>query len=52
MTISQLTCSAKSYPFSPPFARIVTPRFLPFMNGGGGHITAGGAYVTVRTTIY
>ena len=32
-----------SFPFSPPFARIVRPRFLPFLSGGGGHVTAGGA---------
>jgi ubiquitin-conjugating enzyme E2 Q len=31
------------FPFSPPFVRVVRPRFLPFMNGGGGHVTAGGA---------
>ncbi|KAH6621054.1 hypothetical protein B0J18DRAFT_215770 [Chaetomium sp. MPI-SDFR-AT-0129] len=31
------------FPISPPFVRVVRPRFLPFMNGGGGHVTAGGA---------
>jgi ubiquitin-conjugating enzyme E2 Q len=31
------------YPFAPPFVRVVRPRFLPFMDGGGGHVTAGGA---------
>ncbi|KAK4122686.1 hypothetical protein N657DRAFT_574909 [Parathielavia appendiculata] len=31
------------YPFAPPFVRVVRPRFLPFMEGGGGHVTAGGA---------
>ncbi|KAK4157429.1 hypothetical protein C8A00DRAFT_40146 [Chaetomidium leptoderma] len=31
------------YPFSPPFVRVVRPRFMPFMEGGGGHVTAGGA---------
>ena len=31
------------YPFSPPFIRVVRPRFLPFLAGGGGHVTAGGA---------
>lgn len=25
----------REYPFSPPFVRVVRPRFLPFMNGGG-----------------
>lgn len=33
----------KDYPMSPPFVRIVRPRFLSFMAGGGGHVTAGGA---------
>jgi ubiquitin-conjugating enzyme E2 Q len=31
------------YPYSPPFVRVVRPRFLPFLEGGGGHVTAGGA---------
>lgn len=34
---------SKDYPMSPPFARIIRPRFLGFMHGGGGHVTAGGA---------
>lgn len=33
----------KDYPHSPPFIRVIRPRFLPFMNGGGGHVTGGGA---------
>ncbi|CAD6441845.1 9b27a76f-85a1-4450-a8c9-cd0173dd82b2 [Sclerotinia trifoliorum] len=33
----------KEYPHSPPFVRVVKPRFLPFMSGGGGHVTGGGA---------
>ncbi|KAJ1338480.1 ubiquitin-conjugating enzyme E2 Q [Microdochium nivale] len=33
----------RDYPHSPPFVRVVRPRFLPFMSGGGGHVTAGGA---------
>ncbi|KAI0602429.1 hypothetical protein F4775DRAFT_537173 [Biscogniauxia sp. FL1348] len=33
----------REFPMSPPFVRVVRPRFLPFMNGGGGHVTAGGA---------
>jgi ubiquitin-conjugating enzyme E2 Q len=33
----------KDYPFSPPFVRVIRPRFLPFTMGGGGHVTAGGA---------
>ncbi|KAF4975451.1 hypothetical protein FZEAL_7748 [Fusarium zealandicum] len=32
-----------SYPMSPPFVRVIRPRFLPFAQGGGGHVTAGGA---------
>jgi ubiquitin-conjugating enzyme E2 Q len=31
------------YPMSPPFIRIIKPRFLSFMAGGGGHVTAGGS---------
>lgn len=30
-------------PFSPPFIRVVKPRFLSFNQGGGGNITEGGA---------
>ena len=30
-----------SFPLAPPFFRIVTPRFLPFIQGGGGHVTGG-----------
>ncbi|KAL8960424.1 MAG: hypothetical protein Q9183_005468, partial [Haloplaca sp. 2 TL-2023] len=33
----------KDYPMAPPFVRIIRPRFLSFMAGGGGHVTAGGA---------
>ncbi|KAL8830305.1 MAG: hypothetical protein Q9170_005788, partial [Blastenia crenularia] len=33
----------KDYPMSPPFVRIIRPRFLSFMAGGGGHVTGGGA---------
>ena len=33
----------KDFPFSPPFVRVIRPRFLPFTQGGGGHVTAGGA---------
>ena len=33
----------RNYPISPPFVRVIRPRFLPFLNGGGGHVTAGGA---------
>ncbi|TFK43105.1 hypothetical protein BDQ12DRAFT_165045 [Crucibulum laeve] len=31
------------FPIAPPFFRILTPRFLPFIQGGGGHITGGGS---------
>ena len=31
------------FPMDPPFVRVVRPRFLEFANGGGGHVTAGGA---------
>lgn len=33
----------RDYPLSPPFVRVIRPRFLPFMHGGGGHVTIGGA---------
>jgi ubiquitin-conjugating enzyme E2 Q len=33
----------KDYPYTPPFVRVIRPRFLPFMMGGGGHVTGGGA---------
>ncbi|KIV94809.1 hypothetical protein PV10_02541 [Exophiala mesophila] len=32
-----------SFPFTPPFIRVVSPRFLPFQQGGGGNVTEGGA---------
>ncbi|KAK3683778.1 hypothetical protein B0T22DRAFT_520124 [Podospora appendiculata] len=31
------------FPMAPPFIRVVRPRFLPFGEGGGGHVTVGGA---------
>ena len=31
------------FPISPPFVRIIRPRFRPFSLGGGGHVTTGGA---------
>jgi ubiquitin-conjugating enzyme E2 Q len=33
----------KDYPMSPPFVRVIRPHFLGFQQGGGGHVTAGGA---------
>ena len=32
-----------NYPLEPPFVRIIRPRFRPFVHGGGGNVTAGGA---------
>ncbi|KAH7925790.1 hypothetical protein BV22DRAFT_408192 [Leucogyrophana mollusca] len=32
-----------TFPHSPPFFRIILPRFLPFVQGGGGHVTVGGS---------
>ncbi|KAI9659187.1 MAG: hypothetical protein M1831_003769 [Alyxoria varia] len=34
---------AANFPLSPPFVRVIRPRFLPFLQGGGGHVTAGGS---------
>jgi ubiquitin-conjugating enzyme E2 Q len=31
------------FPYMPAFVRVVSPRFLPFSQGGGGHITSGGS---------
>jgi ubiquitin-conjugating enzyme E2 Q len=31
------------FPYSPPYIRVIRPRFLPFTQGGGGHIVIGGA---------
>ncbi|KAK5735689.1 hypothetical protein LTR17_008040 [Elasticomyces elasticus] len=33
----------KDYPFTPPYVRVIRPRFLSRMQGGGGHIVMGGA---------
>lgn len=32
-----------SYPLAPPFVRVVRPQLVPFAEGGGGHVTVGGA---------
>ena len=32
-----------NFPMSPPFVRVIKPRFLGFAQGGGGHVTLGGA---------
>ncbi|CAG8483627.1 11078_t:CDS:2 [Acaulospora morrowiae] len=34
---------APDYPNLPPYIRVIRPRLLRFMNGGGGHVTAGGS---------
>ncbi|KAJ3084710.1 hypothetical protein HK102_000579, partial [Quaeritorhiza haematococci] len=34
---------SEDYPLAPPYIRVVKPRFLQFMYGGGGHVTAGGS---------
>ena len=36
----------KEFPYSPPFVRVIRPRFLPFLQGGGGHVTAGKSRIT------
>ncbi|USW53213.1 Putative ubiquitin-conjugating enzyme E2, poly(ADP-ribose) polymerase, catalytic [Septoria linicola] len=33
----------KDFPFTPPYVRVIRPQFLTLMQGGGGHIVAGGA---------
>ncbi|KAI1322715.1 hypothetical protein F5Y16DRAFT_30240 [Xylariaceae sp. FL0255] len=33
----------RGFPMTPPFVRVIQPRFLPFVMGGGGHVTGGGA---------
>ncbi|RMY09654.1 hypothetical protein D0867_01172 [Hortaea werneckii] len=33
----------KDFPYTPPYVRVVRPRFLTFAQGGGGHIVMGGA---------
>lgn len=33
----------RDWPMTPPFVRAVRPRFMLFAQGGGGHVTAGGA---------
>lgn len=35
--------TGQDFPFSPPFIRLIKPRLLRFIDGGGGHITAGGS---------
>ena len=33
----------KEFPISPPYVRVIRPRFLSLAQGGGGHIVMGGA---------
>lgn len=33
----------QDFPLTPPFVRVIRPRFVTFAQGGGGHVTAGGA---------
>jgi ubiquitin-conjugating enzyme E2 Q len=33
----------RGFPMTPPFIRVIQPKFLPFALGGGGHVTGGGA---------
>lgn len=33
----------RDFPMSPPFVRVIRPRFREFQRRGGGHVTAGGA---------
>ncbi|KAK3670280.1 hypothetical protein LTR78_009834 [Recurvomyces mirabilis] len=33
----------EDFPFSPPYVRVIRPRFLSLGQGGGGHIVLGGA---------
>jgi ubiquitin-conjugating enzyme E2 Q len=39
------------HPNSPPFVRIIKPRFMQWMNGGGGHVTAGGSICVEMLTM-
>ena len=44
--VSSIVCELRfgaDYPMSPPLVRVIRPRFLPFLQGGGGNVTAGGA---------
>lgn len=34
---------SENFPLAPPFIRVVYPRLLPFIQGGGGHVTGGGS---------
>lgn len=38
-------------PNTPPFVRIIKPRFVQWVNGGGGHVTAGGSICVEMLTM-
>jgi len=39
------------HPNTPPFVRIIKPRFRQWINGGGGHVTAGGSICVEMLTM-
>ncbi|CAK7217404.1 hypothetical protein SBRCBS47491_003154 [Sporothrix bragantina] len=44
--VASIVCELRfgaDYPMSPPLVRVIRPRFTPFLQGGGGNVTAGGA---------
>ncbi|CAK7263267.1 hypothetical protein SEPCBS57363_000466 [Sporothrix epigloea] len=44
--LASIVCELRfgaDYPMSPPLVRVIRPRFMPFLQGGGGNVTAGGA---------
>ncbi|CAK7262543.1 hypothetical protein SEPCBS119000_000013 [Sporothrix epigloea] len=46
LSVSSIVCELRfgpDYPMSPPLVRVIRPRFVPFLQGGGGNVTAGGA---------
>jgi len=38
------------YPAAPPFVRLLAPRMVRWMQGGGGHVTAGGSLCMAALT--
>lgn len=38
------------FPHAPPFFRLIKPRLLPFLQGGGGHVTAGSVFELILIT--
>ncbi|PHH76260.1 hypothetical protein CDD80_1675 [Ophiocordyceps camponoti-rufipedis] len=40
-----------NFPMTPPFVRVIRPRFLSFAQGGGGHVTVGGAICSEMLTL-